>query len=446
MNTLNDTQQDIGPIKLAPGVTPKQIGVFLIVISAAICVLTFMPLMQPFVFTELFHIPREEQGRLAGNLATVQQIALLIFIVIWGGVADSQGRKIIVVIALLGYSACLFIYPLATAMSILFLVQFGFGMSWAAHTAGAATMMVDYPDNASRGKFTGLMIFVQGLTGIVLVALVGSHIPGWLVGLGFAPDLAGRYAFWAIAAIGLIGAGVAIFYLENVPILNAPAQKKRSLAEAASAFKEDYKAVVRYARQKPRFALVVVMGFVIRSDYVVMASFLSLWIMNGAAGQGVTSVDSLERAGILLAVFKCATLISPVICGLIADRVNRTVLLVASAALTGFTLISTILITNVMGFGITIVVAAIGISESALIIAGQSVLGDEAPPHIRGAAMGVYTAVGSISAVLIGFAGGYMFDLIGHTAPFVVVGSLNLVFAALGLFLLLRHHKVTQLE
>ena len=43
--------------------------------------------------------------------------------------------------------------------------------------------------------------------------------------------------------------------------------------------------------------------------------------------------------------------------------------------------------------------------------------------------------------VIVSFISGIAFDQIGRVAPFVMVGLLNLSFAVLGLFLLLRQRR-----
>jgi hypothetical protein len=46
--------------------------------------------------------------------------------------------------------------------------------------------------------------------------------------------------------------------------------------------------------------------------------------------------------------------------------------------------------------------------------------------------MGAFAFLGSISVVVITYAGGHLFSLLGYVAPFVMVGLLNLMFALIG--------------
>jgi len=433
------TQRRLGPILLAPGVTPGQILVFVLVVVAALCIVTFMPMMQAFVFTEILHVPKGEQGRLAGNLVTLQQIAVLLFVGLSGSLTDRIGRKRVLVMAIMGYVFCLIAYPLAGTVAMLFVLQFVFGMMSTGHIAGSATMIVDYPDNASRGKFVALMLLIQAAATALLVGWVGARLPSWLVGSGIGTAAAGRYAFWAVAALGIFGAVLALLLLKDPPRIGAPrAAPAANLGEALRTFVANLRLVVAHGRRNARFGLVMLMGFVIRSDYFVMLSFVSLWVVNAATGQGVSSVEALKTAGALMVTFKLATAIAQLLFGFVADRVNRSVLLVVSLALTGLSLVSTMLVHDVFGLGMFVVVAAIGVTESALIVCGQAILGEEAPVELRGSALGIFYFCGTLGVVVMSFVSGLLFDKVGYSAPFVMVGALNLVFALLAVALVLR--------
>ena len=160
--------------------------------------------------------------------------------------------------------------------------------------------------------------------------------------------------------------------------------------------------------------------------------------LNAATGKGVSSVDALKTAGLLMLTFKLSTAAAQTVFGFVADRVERSRLLVASLLLTGLTLVSTALVGDVFSVGMYVVVGAIGVAESALIVCGQSMLGEEAPPDLRGSAMGIFYFCGTLGVVMMSSIAGLLFDKIGYAAPFVMVGLLNLVFAGLGAVMVLR--------
>jgi MFS family permease len=430
MNGAITTQRSIGPIKLSPGVTPAQIAIFVFVVLTATCIVGFITLIQPYVFTEMLHIPTREQGRLAGNLATVQQIAVLIFITVSGSLADLIGRKAVLILALTGFVLTCLIYPLLSSVWSLYGVRFFLGMSQTGHTAGGQTMMVDYPDNRSRGKFIGLMLIVQGFGAAILVGWLGARVPGWLVNSGISPAIAGRYVFWAAATLGILGIVTAALFLKDRP-------RRRGQTDAARFSIADifrnFGLILRHAKRNPRFALVLVMGFVTRSDFTIVQSFLSLWIVSAARDVGAGTTGALKTAGLMTLILQIAMIATPALFGLIADRVNRSRVLIISCGAAGLSFMSTWFVHDVFGIAIIGVVALIGIAEGAQTVGVNAVLGEEAPEDLRGATVGVFVFLGSISVVVVSFVGGQLFDRVGYVAPFVVVGAINIVFAIVAL-------------
>lgn len=433
----------IGPIELAPGVLPSQVGVFITVVILALCMVTFLPMVQALVFTELLHIPKAEQGRLAGNLVTAQQIAVLCFVGLTGSLLDRFGRVRVLIVAVLGYTVCLACYPLAGGVATLFLLQFLFGLFSTGHITGSSTMNADYPANASRGKFVALMILLQAALSAFMAGVVGARLPGWLVAAGDSPAEAARNALWAVAALGLLAAAIAARWLRD-----PPRQQARQAPHGGgwTVFVQNLRRVIAAGRANPRFGLVMSMGLVIRSDYLVMLSFVSLWVTNAAAGQGVSTVDALKHAGLLMLTFKLATAAAQLAFGFVVDRVDRPRLLALSLLATGLALTGTLAVHDVFSTTMFVVVALIGAAESALIVCGQAMLGEEAPPDLRGSAAGIFYFSGTAGVVVVSAVAGQLFDKVGHTAPFVLVGLLNLLFAAIAAVIVLRQGRAVRME
>jgi len=437
MSSFTGGQRYLGPIKLSPGVTPAQIIVFLFVIVAANCMLGFMGLIQPYVFREILHIPAGVQGRVAGGLSTIQQVGTICFISVAGVLADRIGRRAVLMIAVFGYAACLFVYPLMTTLIALYVIRFVFGAVYTGHTAGGATMMIDYPDNNSRGKFISLMLIVQGLGTAIFVGYIGARLPEWMGKAGFSSAVAGRAAFWALSALGLAGLLVAQFWLTE------PKPKNLSTAHAPGggkfkAYIADAKGVFVHARTNPRFGMVMLLGFVVRSDFVVVISFLSLWVVRGSAAQGIGIGPAMAHAGILTSVFTVVSLVTPFLFGSLADRVNRMLMMVISLGATGLALTATMLVTNVNGVAMYVVIGVIGVTETIQVIASNAVFGEEAPAHLRGSAMGIFALIGQISVIIVSLIGGILFDKLGYSAPFVMAGALNIIFAFIGFYMTWR--------
>ena len=77
----------------------------------------------------------------------------------------------------------------------------------------------------------------------------------------------------------------------------------------------------------------------------------------------------------------------------------------------------------------------VGMGESSVMVAGGTMVGQEAPAKSRGAVLGTFSLMGALGMMLLTLAGGIIFDRIGRTAPFIMMGVVNalVLFAALAL-------------
>jgi MFS family permease len=423
-------QYSLGPIKLSPGISPAQVGVYLVTVVTSIGILQFIGLFLPFFLTEMLEVPKVDQGRLVGNLVSTQQIAVLMFVSVAGGLADVVGRRRMLSFAFAAFAILFLIYPFVSLFALLYLVHFLLGMASSANTGAGTAIMVDYPANESRGKFISMMLVVQGVFTSVLVGLIGGHIPAWLEAMGLAPRVAGIYSYACVAALAVIGLVAAFVFMRRDH--RAKPTQRASFASRIREFAGNLAAVISHARHNRKFAVALIMGFAARSDSVIVISFLALWVTRAAADSGVDTATAIETAGYLLTVFHVALLLTPLAFGFVADRLSRTNLLVITCGLAGLAFVSTLLVSDVFSVWAYAIVALVGVTETSLIISIQSVMGEEAPPALRGSAMGAFAFLGSISVVVITYAGGHLFSLLGYVAPFVMVGLLNLMFALIG--------------
>ena len=125
--------------------------------------------------------------------------------------------------------------------------------------------------------------------------------------------------------------------------------------------------------------------------------------------------------------------------GVISDRGNRITGLVIALALASAGYF-------VMGqvadpFSSALLPAAIllGIGETSVIVGAGTLMGQEATPNIRGAIVGVYGLMGGIGIMLAMAVGGILFDNVGRTAPFTMMGVMNAVLMLAAIVVRVRH-------
>ena len=59
-------QHSLGPIRLSPGISRAQVGIYLLTVVVTFCVLQFVGLFLPFFLTEMLHIPKAARESWSG--------------------------------------------------------------------------------------------------------------------------------------------------------------------------------------------------------------------------------------------------------------------------------------------------------------------------------------------------------------------------------------------
>jgi MFS family permease len=157
-----------------------------------------------------------------------------------------------------------------------------------------------------------------------------------------------------------------------------------------------------------------------------VGAFFSLWFVRAGAAQDISSGDAIIKAGITMSALLLANWIWAPVFGYLLDRISRvTGLLIAmSLASIGYFCIG--LVDDPYDMSVMLPATfVLGIGEISAVIAGNALLGQEAPAQIRGAAVGVFGLVGTLGILFATYAGGQVFDQIGYSAPFTMMAGVN---------------------
>jgi MFS family permease len=416
-----------GPLWFTPGLTRTNIVSVNFAAFSTISVLTFMSFAQPYVLTEIMHVPPERQGTLTGNLAALQEIVVILLMGFFGAWADRIGRQRVYVLGFLLLAVGYSIYPLANSESQLMLFRVIFAVGAACAPILLSITIQDSCQDVSRGKWVAFNSIFTGL-GVLFMALVLAKTPEWYGNLGVDDVLAGRLAFWTTSAVCIIAAIVLWFGLKNW------VTSKRAHSSIFSQIADGFRAGLA----NPRLAIAFGAAFVGRGDLVVISTFLSLWVVQYGSEQGMATGESLGRAGMLFGIVQTAALLWAYCMGIITDRVNRVTAVCIGLifATIGYSIIG--LVENPLGGAMIPAAILMGIGEISVLIAAGAVLGQEAQPDIRGAVVGVFGLLGGVGILFATFVGGIVFDNIGRTAPFVMMGMLNFLMLILALVVRLR--------
>jgi MFS family permease len=126
---------------------------------------------------------------------------------------------------------------------------------------------------------------------------------------------------------------------------------------------------------------------------------------------------------------------SAVLTGWLVDRYRRLSVLMVALGVAGTGHLLFLWVTDIKDLSAMAVASLVGAGEMSLVIAGQALLGQEAPAASRGAAVGLFGLCGSIGVLSINLAGGWLFDFVSRKGPFILIGCIDALILACALAL-----------
>ena len=424
----------LGPIRLSPGVEPWHVGVYLLTGTVTSTLIGYVTVVQPYILTQVLHVAVNQQGRLTGLLNAAHYGAMALFIVAAGALADIVGRKPVVLMGMAGFVLTLLLLPFAASVAALFALRFFLGAASTGHTAGNNSMQVDFPTNETRGAFISMAMIIQSIVSAVLVGMLFARAPAFLVAHGVDRVAALRWSVWGLACVGAVVTVIAVLFQRVPPRPPGVEPRPLSLKSIVDTSRE----VLAHARVDPTFGLILLASFVIRSDFFVTQSFMSVWVMGASKLQGIDSPQALKTVGLCSMTWQLSAAVSPLVLGYIADRFSRMGMLIGSLAFAAVAFTSTLFVHRVDGIAILVVFGAVGAAEMAQTIASQAAYGERAPPALRGTGIGFFVLTGTISVVVISYVSGILFDKLGFVAPFLFLALLNVLFVAAAVYFMVK--------
>lgn len=420
----------LGPVLLAPGITRGNALTLLATMFFLGIITPFINFAQPFILTEHLSVPKERQGAVSGDLAFWTEVVLISMAGVMGAWSDQAGRRLVFTVGLTLVALSYVLYPLAGSYGELLAYRLVYALGMAAVGAMTVAVQAEYPADGARGRLVG-MIAMLSIVGVLVVAAVLAPLPARFMAAGAGAVEAGRYTYWITAVIGVAAALVA--WIGLAPRQAGPGTELP--------FRQRFAAGLAEARRNPRIALAYGAGFIGRTDLVVVVVFLSLWITQEGRARGLSTQAALVEAAIVYGVLQGAALLFAPVMGIITDRINRVVALVAA---TGIALVGYVWM-GLLGapFGSAAYPAAVvlGMGQVAAILAATALVGQEASKASVGAVSGMFTLAGAVGILVATKFGGWLFDAWMPGGPFVITGALNgvVMLAALALIAAGRH-------
>jgi MFS family permease len=414
---------------LAPGYGPSHALAYLYAAFFTVGLFAFTSYFQPYLLNVNLALPEHLQGRTQAGINFANEALALLLVAPIGALADKVGRRPVYACGFLWLAAGFMLYPLARTVHALFACSLFFSVGVAAVGPMLGTVLADTPGEPRRGVFVGIAGFFQGLGAALLVLSLG-HLPKRLESQGIEPLAAGRITLGVAAALCVLAALVVFVGLKRgTPSVAAPALPlRRILAEGLEA-----------ARANRRIWFACLLQFGSFGDRVVLGTFFSLRLQQAWHERGFTMAEAMDRARLPMVAALAAGLASALVVGVLLDRVDRVkigacaMLLAAGAYLAcGFlddpTQLTVLLVVSVL----------LGVGQIAAIVAGQTLLGQEAPRDVRGAVYGLAGICASAAILFTNGLGGWMYDVMSKGGPFFLLAGVNFLIFLFGLRLATR--------
>jgi len=423
----NPAGTKLGYIWLQPGVSRLNGLTLLYVLFVSIGLLVFLNFQQPYVLEVMLGIPPERHGRVVGQMALVHELVLIALVGPFGAMADRIGRRKVLALGYLVMAAGYMAYPFATSVVMLTAYRAIFACGAAAIISTFTTVMTDYPQEISRGKLVALGSILNAL-GLTLLAVVGGQATRWLTTAGVDPVGAGRIAIVAIGMIGFLSAVVVMLGLRGEQL-----RVEHQRLPLGTLVREGFAAA-----RNPRIALAYASAFVARGDVVVIGMYLSLWAQRAGAETGLAPDVAQSQGGLMLGIVSGGPLLIAWAFGILNDRIDRVTAMAWAGALAGIGYLAFgSLQSPLLGIAIPVGVL-LGCGQVACIIAGQTLIGQEADPRIAGSTLGAFNAFGALGTLVGSVAGGYLFDTWTYGAPFLMMGAASLAVMLMALIVRVR--------
>ena len=401
---------------LTPGISRANALALLYSSFSIIGLLQVISLLQPLILQEILHVPKGQQGSLVGALGGITEITTIALAAFLGAFSDRLGRRIIYVAGITLLAVAYFIYPLAGSISQLIAFRIVYAVGMSAATVMLHTCIAEYSQDASRGRWMGVVALVNGI-GTVLTATVLAKMPSWYGNAGFAPIEAIRYSLWTVAAYFVL-----LAVLVRLGLKGRSGLEKRDRQSTLKLLAEGFRA----ARENRRIGLAYGMAFAARGDLAVLIAFFSLWLVQTGTDLGMSPAQATARAGMYFGAAQGVALLWGVAMGFIFDKVERMTAMCLAFGMAAIGYFALYRVTDPFGSSyMWTACILVGIGEACAMIAGGVLIGQEAPARIRGAVMGTFSLMGAAGMLTIVLVGGRVFDLVGRTAPFLMMALIN---------------------
>jgi MFS family permease len=414
---MHDAHQRLGPLKLASGIQPRHALFFLCSALLGICLTTYISTIQPYILAVNLALPADQQGQVSGLALFAGECVLLLSSSLIGAFSDRIGRRGVFAggafVLALGYVLFGYVDDVTSLVAVRMFMSIGIAVV----NVMISTLMADYPAEESRGKLVAAAGIAIGV-GNILIGVLFLRLPELFSVGGTDALTAGRFTMFTMAGLCLLLVLVVRFGLKG----GRP--EKTSEHEA---FTQRVAMGVHVGKANARVLLAYFCAFVARGDLVVIGTFFTLWLTQAGMQSGMAPEVAAAQAGMRFAMVMTAALIWAPVMGWLNDHMDRALAIGLAMGLAAVGYIGIAFVPDPFGVWMYPAGALLGIGQISAVLASQTLIGQEAPAAYRGSVVGMFSMFGAAGILFISSAGGWVFDSVGPTSPFILIGVANAI-------------------
>lgn len=409
-------------VALTAGVSRRNMAAYYGACFVGLAAFTFIAAAQSALLG-LLGVPEDERGKVSGHIGVAAEIVLIVSVGVYGSLSDRIGRRPVFVGGFLVVALGLLLAPFAGSVLALGAFRVVFALGAAAVAAMVSTVLSDFARNEDRGKAAGLLGVMNGI-GAVLTVFVLVRLPSMFTDAGLSEVNATRAAYAVVAGMCV---AMAVWLWTSLP--PAALGQREVTPPMGVLLREGLR-----AGRDPGIALAYAAAFTSRGNLAIVGTFFTLWLQQyGEEVRGLTTTEALAKAGIVIGVAQSVALCTAPVIGWLTDRLTRVDALLICCGISAVGYSSTLLVDDPLGAGMYAAAVLIGIGEVGGVIASTVLIGQQAPPAVRGSVVGAFSAFGAIGILVALEVGGQLFDAWRPAAPFALFGAFSAMVLVFGL-------------
>jgi len=409
-------------------------------ISTGLIMMAYMipTIILPRFLKETIGISDADFGEINSTIQNIGTITSILFLAFVGSLSDKHGRKILLLSGLLGTTVAFVLYSYSPKIGTLlglsplwfiFLFQFLLSFSMVFAFPQLVTLAADYTESRSRGKLMAISATMMGL-GITISFLFLSQLQKTI----------------GVSNLLLVGAFLTFltFLIVKFFIVDHMPHRSKEIPAKRNSTIKNWKEVSAVVEKIPGLKVCFFSSFAASADRIILGAFLTIWAVRVAKDFHITPARATALGGIIIGLSSLVALISTPFWGMLVDRFGRMQIITSGLFLKGLGFFLIGMTSNPFSTEVKLYGVLTGLGVAGAAVGTSSLAADLAPKRILGSIFSISSAIGSIGTLFFFQFGGFLFDYVGFSRPFSLVGIADFIVLAFAISKWKQVPKITK--